>query len=293
MDLLSHTGDLVAFVRVVETGSFSAAARGSGATPSAVSKSVARLEALLGARLFRRSTRRQSLTADGQGLFDQVAPLLRALAGAADDLHADGPLRGCLRASLPSELGRLLIPAIARDFLPAHPQVTLELSLSDRHVDVVGEGYDVVYRVGMPTDSELRARTLAQLPMVLAAAPSLLREPVTTPAQLTALPFAGYLLHGRVAPLVFADGSVLQPRGPIALDTGAGLRAAALQGLGVVHLMRCTVQAELDRGELVDVWPDAPLPRLPLQAMHALGRHVPTRARMFTEFVARQVAGLE
>jgi len=174
MNLLNQTASLVAFVRVVESGSFSAAARMVGMTPSAVSKGIARLEAELGATLFRRSTRQLSLTSEGQAFFERVAPLLRGLEDSADAIRAAGDARGLLRASLPSELGRLLMPSIASDFLAHHETLSLELSLSDRHVDVIREGYDVVFRVGNVQDSDLRARRLALLEMALVASPALL-----------------------------------------------------------------------------------------------------------------------
>lgn len=294
MNLLNQTASLVAFVRVVESGSFSAAARMVGMTPSAVSKGIARLEAELGATLFRRSTRQLSLTGDGQAFFERIAPLLRGLEDSADAIRAAGDARGLLRASLPSELGRLLMPAIAHEFLARHEDLSLELSLSDRHVEVIREGFDVVFRVGIAQDSDLRARQLAKLEMALVASPALLAhagQPGSLDA-LRALPFARYLLHGRVLPIAFEDGSSIQPGGRIALDTGAGLRAAALQGLGVAHLMKCTVQADLDRGDLVEVMPQRRLPALPLQALHAFGGTTPVRVRLFTDFIAQQVGRL-
>jgi DNA-binding transcriptional LysR family regulator len=135
--------------------------------------------------------------------------------------------------------------------------------LADRHVDVIAEGYDVVFRVGTAVESELKMRTLASLEMVLVASPALLHrtgEPRSV-QELRELPFVRYLFAGRTLPLTFRDGTTITPRGRIGLDTGFGLHAAALGGMGVAHLMKCTVQADLDRGDLVQLLRDHPLPR--------------------------------
>jgi DNA-binding transcriptional LysR family regulator len=134
--ILEKTAGLVAFVRTVDSGSFSGAGRFVGSSPSAVSKSVARLERRLGIRLLQRSTRTLSLTAEGAAYYDRVAPLLRAIEDAED--------------------------------------IVLELSVTDRHVDLIREGFDVAIRIGQLADTELTARKLADLPTVPIASPSYL-----------------------------------------------------------------------------------------------------------------------
>lgn len=146
--LLNQSAGLVAFVRAVEAGSFSAAARNAGTTPSAISKAIRRLEGELGAQLLRRSTRTLSLTPDGQAFFNRIAPLLRDIQDSADAVRPTGGARGRLQVSMPGELGRLLMEPITTRFLATHPQLELDLALADRHVDVIGEGYDLVFRVG-------------------------------------------------------------------------------------------------------------------------------------------------
>jgi len=291
MNLINQTPSLVAFVRTVESGSFSAAARLADMTPSAVSKAIGRLEVDLGAKLFRRSTRHLSLTPEGQAFFERVAPLLRGIEDSADAVRPAGDARGVLKVSMPSEIGRLLMAPITTRFLARHDTLELDLSLSDRHVDVIREGYDLVFRVGVAQDSDLVSRTLAQLDMALVASPAFLArhgEPATL-EQLRGLPFVRYLFRSRALPIRFEDGTSIQPRGRIGMDTGAGLRAAALEGMGVAHLMKCTVQSDLDEGNLVQVLPQLRLPSLPLHAMHAFGRLTPARVRLFTDFVAREI----
>ncbi|MEO7051555.1 MAG: LysR family transcriptional regulator [Rhodanobacter sp.] len=292
--LLNQSAGLVAFVRVVEAGSFSSAARNAGSTPSAISKAIQRLESELGTKLFRRSTRTLSLTPDGQAFFDHVAPSLRDIEDSADAIRSTGEARGRLRVSMPSELGRLLMEPITSKFLAMHPQLELDLALSDRHVDVIGEGYDVVFRVGTTVESELKMRTLAQLDMALVASPALLHqtgEPRSI-QELRELPFIRYLLGGRTLPLTFADGATIMPRGRIGLDTGFGLHAAALNGMGVAHLMKCTVQADLDRGDLVQLMRGQRLPSLPLLALHAFGKLTPARVKLLSDFVELEIRRL-
>ncbi|UNK50798.1 LysR family transcriptional regulator [Lysobacter sp. S4-A87] len=292
--LLNQSANLIAFVRVVEAGSFSAAARNAGTTPSAISKSIGRLESELGAKLFRRSTRLLSLTQEGQAFFERIAPLLREIEDSADAIRPASAAQGRLRVSMPSDLGRILMKPLAWVFLPANPELELDMTLLDRHVDVIGEGYDVVFRVGAVADSDLKVRTLAELDMALVASPQLLAR-WGTPTSLDALrelPFVRYLLRGRTLPVTFKDGSVIVPRGQFGLDSGSGLRAAALCGTGVAYLMKCTVQEDIDRGNLVQLMTQQILPRLPLQALHAFGRLAPARVGLLSDFVAAQMQSM-
>ncbi len=293
--LLNKSASLIAFVRAVEAGSFSAAARNAGTTPSAISKSIARLESELNAKLFRRSTRMLSLTPEGQAFFERVAPLLQAIDDCADALRHTGGARGHLRVSMPSDLGRLLMPRISSVFLAEHPEVELDLTLLDHHVDVIREGYDVIFRAGNLSDSDLKSRTLAQLDMALVASPKFLDEWGTphTLEELRALPFVRYQLNGRTLPIIFENGETLVPRGRIGLDSGFGLRAAALGNLGVAYLMKCTVQQELDRGELMQIMPGHRLPSLAIHSLHAFGVLTPIRIKLFADFVQQELYRLE
>jgi DNA-binding transcriptional LysR family regulator len=292
--LLSQSSSLIAFVRVVEAGSFSGAARHLGTTPSAISKGIARLEKQLNVTLFRRSTRTLSLTPDGHLFFERVAPLLRALEDSGDAIRPTGSVRGHLRASMPSELGRLLLPGIGSSFLLEHPDLEVDLNLQDHHVDLITEGYDVIFRVGSLGDSNLRARTLARMAMVLVASPGFLQaqgRPETI-SELRNLPFARYQLGGRTLPIVFASGETLLPKGRIGLDSGFGLRTAALDGMGVAYLMHCIVQQDLEEGRLIRLLPEQALPSLELHAIHGFGVNTPIRVKLFTDFVQKEIQRL-
>lgn len=289
-DMLRETSGLMAFVRTVEAGSFSAAARDLATTPSAVSKSVARLERRVGARLFLRSTRALTLTPDGQSLFERVAPLLRDLDESDDAIGSGDALSGRLRVSMPGELAPLLLPPLFSGFAAGYPDLHLEIGLTDRFVDLIREDYDVALRAGNPKQSDLMVRHLADLPLVIAASPAFVQSQVSPSSaqELAALPFARYSLGGMTQPVRLADGTNFVPRGQVDCDTGNALIQAALAGLGAVYLLRCLVAKELEAGLLVALAPDVALPILPLNAIHAFGRTVPQRVKRFCDFIARE-----
>lgn len=289
---LERTTGLLAFVRTVEAGSFSAAARIAGTTPSAVSKNVERLEQRLGVRLFLRSTRSLSLTVDGAGYYERVAPLLQALEDADEVLGDSGSPRGRLRVSLPGILAPFLVDALTRAFMARYPDIRLEISITDRHVDLVREGYDVALRAGQVTDVDWIVRTLGSLDLVLAASPAYLAragEPRTI-EELGRAAHVRYLLGSQAYPLIFADGTKFLPEGVLDTDSGQAMRIAALNGTGIVQLLRIAVADDLALGQLIEVMPQIPLAPVPIQALHAFGRVPPLRIRLFTDFIAETLA---
>lgn len=291
MRVLDQAPGLVAFASAVEAGSFSAAARTLGSSPSAVSKSVARLEQRFGVRLFQRSTRVLSLTQEGAAYYERIAPLLRALDEAGDVMRPAGTAEGVLRITAPSDLGRILLEPVIGKFLPRHPALKLEMSLADRHVDLIREGRDIAIRAGQVADSDLTARRLADLPLVLVASPGYLARR-GTPGSVDALhshAHVRYMLGGKAFPIRFADGTVLNPAGVFDTDNSVALRIAALGDLGIVQILRLFVQDDIDAGRLVPVLPSQPLPLVTISALHAFGRQAPARARLFIDFLAAEL----
>jgi DNA-binding transcriptional LysR family regulator len=287
-----RTTGLLAFVRTVEAGSFSAAARLAGTTPSAVSKNVERLEKRLGVKLFLRSTRSLSLTVDGTAYYERVAPLLSALDDADEALEGAGRASGLLRVSIPAILGVALVDALTRDFVNRYPEIKLEISISDRHVDLVREGFDVALRTGRVADSDWIVRPMGSLPLALVASPAYL-DRAGQPQSIDELEQAAhirYMLGARAYPIAFANGESLNPAGVFDSDSGQAMRTAALNGLGIAQLLRFAVEADLQAGRLMQVMPDHPLALVPAQALHAFGRFPPLRIRLFTDFVAETLA---
>ncbi|ANH07891.1 LysR family transcriptional regulator [Shinella sp. HZN7] len=293
-NLLDETSGLMAFVRTVEAGSFTAAARDLGSTPSAISKSVARLEKKIGTRLFLRTTRALTLTQDGQVFFERVGPLLRELDASDEAIRSQGTPSGRLRISMPAELAPLLLPRLFGAFAADYPDLHLDVGLTDRFVNLVREDYDVALRAGAPMQDDLIVRRLADLPMAMVCSPAFLEtwgNPETAEA-LADLPFARYAMNGAVQPVRLADGTAFTPRGRIDCDTGAALIHAARSGLGAAYVLRCLVAHELREGALVSVAPDIALPTLPLSVLHAFGRTVPARVKLFCDFMASEAKAL-
>ncbi len=292
-NLLGEASGLMAFVRTVEAGSFSAAARDLETTPSAVSKSVSRLERKIGTRLFLRTTRALTLTQDGQAFFERVAPLLKELDASDEAIASRSAPSGRLRVSMPGEFAPMLLPGLFTRFAAAYPDLHLDIGLTDRFVDLVREDYDVVLRAGAPTQGDLMVRPLAELPMVIVASEPFAKTwGAQASEDLARLPFARYVSNGVVAPVRLADGTSFVPAGRVDCDSGFAMIQAAMSGLGAAYLLRCLVAAELETGALVDLAPHCELPSLPFNALHAYGRTAPLRVRLFCDFVASEAKRL-
>jgi DNA-binding transcriptional LysR family regulator len=293
--ILEKTTGLVAFVRTVDAGSFSAASRLIGSSQSAVSKSVARLERRLGVRLIQRSTRTLSLTAEGTAYYERVAPLLRAIEEAEDVVQVASEAKGLLRVSAPQEFGRLLIATWAPEFLARHPAVKLELNVTDRNVDIIREGYDLAIRMGALRDTELVSRKLADLHWILVASPAYLekRGRPETIEDLRSHSCVRYLTAGRPWPFEFASGESVVPDGQFDTDDSGSIRQAALNAAGIAYQLRMTVTDYLKEGRLVEVLPHLAMPALPAYALHAFGRQLPIRGRLFIDFLVEKLIGLD
>lgn len=292
--ILERTAGLVAFVRTVDAGSFATAARLIGASPSAVSKSVARLEQRLGVRLLQRSTRTLSPTTEGSAYYERVAPHLRAIEEAEDIVQAPRNVRGLLRVTVPTTFGRPLIAAWADSFLERYPDIKLELSVTDRRVDLIRESFDIAVRIGELQDTNLIGRSLGELHYVLAASPKYL-ERRGTPGSIDDLKRHSclrYLLAGRPQPFTFANGTRMVPEGPFDTDDAQYLIEAALEGAGITQFMRLAIEDELAAGRLRIVLPEMPMFTTPVYVLHPFGRQLPLRVRLFIDFLVEAIGSL-
>jgi DNA-binding transcriptional LysR family regulator len=290
--VLEKTAGLVAFVRTVDAGSFAGAARLIGASPSAVSKSVARLEQRLGVRLLQRSTRALSPTAEGAAYYECVATHLRAIEEAEETVQAPGNVRGVLRVTVPTTFGRPLISAWAGSFLDRYPDIKLDLSVTDRRIDLIREGFDIAVRIGEPEDTNLIVRSLGVLSYVLGASPRYL-ERRGVPQSIDDLrqhSCLRYLRLGRPQPFIFADGTRIIPDGPFDTDDAQYLIEAALEGVGIAQFMRLAIEDDLTAGGLHIVLPGIPMFTTPVHLLHPFGRQLPLRARLFIDFLTEALA---
>lgn len=282
---------LLAFSETAKHGGFAAAARELGSTPSTLAKAVARLESQLGLRLFHRTTRQLSLSADGERLFGRCQRVLAEL----EELHneaagASAAPAGTLRIDMPLAYGRMvMLPLLAR-LLQQHGGLQLDARLSDAYVDVVKDGIDVAIRVGELQDSSLVARRFDKQQLVLVAAPVYL-EQHGTPRTLDQLTLHRSILFrmpssGRDRPQQFAikDRVIdVQPAQGLRFSDGEAMVQAAVLGLGLTQVPDYMAAAELAAGRLVQVLPRLRPPPLPIQAVMPGNRLVPARVRLLLD----------
>lgn len=285
--ILEKTAGLLAFVRTVDAGSFAGAARLIGASPSAVSKSVARLEQRLGVRLLQRSTRTLSPTSEGAAYYEQVAAHLRAIEEAEDIVQVPGNVRGVLRVTVPTTFGRPLISAWAGSFLDRYPDIKLDLSVTDRRIDLIREGFDIAVRIGELEDTTLIGRSLGVLHYVLGASPKYLQRRGIPQAvdDLKRHACLRHLLGGRPQPFTFADGTRIVPDGPFDSDDAQSLIEAAVRGVGITQFMRLAIEDDLAASRLSIVLPGIPMFTTPVHVLHPFGRQLPLRVRLFIDFL--------
>ncbi|MGK4475792.1 LysR family transcriptional regulator [Aeromonas molluscorum] len=290
---MDRLGAMEIFVLVVETGSFSAAARRLNLGQPAVSKIVAQLEARLGVRLLLRSTRRLTPTEAGEAYYISAQRALEDIKEAEAQVQASGlGLSGRLRISAPVTFARVhIIPHLDR-LLAAHPQLEIDIVLNDRNVDLIAEGIDVALRLGDLDDSGLVARKLSRCQMKVLATPDYFRTmgKPGTPQEILHHQVVVYSLRqGGGQRWLFrrAEEQVqLTTRGRLTVSAAEGLRAAILAGLGLAITSEWMFAPELARGEVVTVLDDWQLPALDLWAIYPSGRLMSAKARAFVDFVA-------
>ena len=292
-----------AFVAAVETGNFALAAQRLGLTRSAVGKSVARLEARLGTRLFHRTARSQSLTEDGQAYYERCRRALAELEAADAALEA-GRLTpaGRLRISMPELLGRLLVAPLLLELGAQYPALSFDASFNDRRVDLVEEGVDLAIRSGPLDDSTaLAARPMGHQWMGMFASPAYLDahgRPASLEALLAQAPahrFVGYVRDSGRHPWQFRDakGQVVAFTPPSQFDFGCNsLEIAALaaaQGAGIARLPVWLVREALDQGRLVRVFEE---PQAFGYAVHAVWPHaraMPLKTRVLIDLLVERL----
>jgi DNA-binding transcriptional LysR family regulator len=252
---------LAAFCAAYREGSFAGAARVLRLRPAAVSRAVAKLEEQLGVALFRRTTRSLRASAAADRYFEEVSPALEQLARAEQALHAKGPLRGRVRISLPSTWGLFRVMPSLGAFARAHPQVALDVQVSNRVVDFVREGFDLAVRLGPIDGASLVARRLSEAPLGCYASPEYLaaRGVPRTVDELAAHTLLPFVLPraGQVLPWLMAapDREVI-PDGPYRVfDDPLGLVSLARAGVGICQTFRFMAERDVRDGTLVEVLP--------------------------------------
>ena len=288
------------FVRVARAGSFSAAARDLGQTPSAISKQIGRLEDRLGARLFDRTTRRVRLTESGAAFFERCAQIVSEMDEAARAVsQSHGPPRGTLRLNAPVVFARLHVVPILAEFLAAYPEIQIDATFNDRFVDLVEEGVDVAIRIGELADSSLIARRLAPNRRVVCGAPPYFERNgyPERPADLTGhncLVYT-YLASRRDWRLVCATGKhredpeLVRVSGNFEANNAEAIRGALLSGLGLGLLPLWLVGEDLRSGQLVRALPDYHGADSAIYIVYPPGRYLSPKVRCFIDFFAERL----
>ena len=283
--------ELLVFVRVGEVGSFTRAARDMNISQPSVSRIIGELEARLGVKLLLRTTRRLTLTAAGAQLLERARDILAELDNAEDAARGVDSLRGTIRLALPVVFGtREVIPRIP-EFLARHPLLRVELRVSDLYQDLVAEGVDVAIRLGKLPDSTFGARLLTTLQRFVVAAPAYLeaRGAPRNPADLASHDcIFGSTGFGRESWVFKRRNTVISVdvTGRIRTDSGPGLYACAMAGLGIAQASEAMCGAELRSGALIALLKDYALEPVEVHAVFPGGARLSTKVRAFTDHLA-------
>jgi DNA-binding transcriptional LysR family regulator len=286
--------NLQAFVRVAELSSFTQAAQALGLPKASVSTAVQRLESQLGTRLLHRTTRRVQMTQDGQAFYERCRDLLADVEELQTMfLPSPAALRGRLRVDMPIGIARNIVLPRLPQFLRTHPQLEVELSSTDRRVDLVREGFDCVVRVGALSDSSLVARPLGRYALVNCVSPAYVAA-FGIPRSLEELP-RHRLVHyqpvlGPKSPgfeYVDADGAtrfVAMP-GELTVNNSEAYLHACLAGLGIIQAPEPAMRPLIERLQLVEVLPRHRAAPMPVSLLYAHRRNLPKRVQVFMQWV--------
>ncbi|KPA53277.1 LysR family transcriptional regulator [Photobacterium leiognathi subsp. mandapamensis] len=284
-----------AFVRVVQTGSFSATGRELNTTQTTISKRIAALETSLGVKLLKRSSRDHSLTPAGSRYFESCLRILAQVEETEASLHDDvQQLAGHIRIAVPVAFGRILLTPLLPTFFAQYPNISVELLVSDRHVDLIAEGVDLAIRARKLEDSNLVARHLMDNPLKLYASKSYIdkSEPILIPANLAK---HQCLLYSRLSAqqtwTLTGNGQshAVAVSGALKCDDGDVLLEATLCGLGVGIFPPWMASQGLAQGKLVEVLPEYQEQTLPMYAVYPKDVYIPYRIQCFIDFLKQHL----
>jgi DNA-binding transcriptional LysR family regulator len=291
--------DLQTFVAVAHSGSFAGAARRLALSPAMVGRRIQALEERYGAKLIERTTRSLRLTGLGLQFLAKAEQIIEATEELGELTRPEAvQLSGRIRLTAPTTLGIKRLPQIIAQMAERHPDVTFEMNLSDRRVDLISEGFDLAVRIGNLRPSSMIARRIGTYRFVCCAAPSYL-ERHGTPATPDELVNARCVLNLNLTPrnrwpFQDAEGTLftVEVGGGIEIDSGEAQRAAALAGAGILYSPVDLVEDDLRNGTLVRVLADWPTMTLPIHTVHPSRRLLPRRVSMLVEAFAEGLRGL-
>ncbi|MDB6144392.1 MAG: hypothetical protein JWP80_3436 [Pseudomonas sp.] len=280
------------FVRVADTGSFSKTALAAGVSQPTVSKQIAALEERLGAQLLRRTSRGLSLTSAGQDYYESAVRLLDDVAVAESRIgHGQIAPSGLVRVAMSPGIGRFYVIPRLPEFFARYPDVSIDLDISERHVNLIEDGIDVALRIGNLSDSSLMARRIGGVEYGTVASPAYLEAhgTPTVPSDLEQHQAVAYIFRG--APKVWEfkgpEGSqTVVPKARVRSNDAEHLRASVLAGLGIAHNLTWLFAQDIARGTVIRVLQDYVPPPFPISLVWPGGRRVTGRVKVFIDFLA-------
>lgn len=289
---MEQISDVAVFVRVVEEGSFTAAAASLHLSKGAVSKFVSRLESGLGARLLNRTTRSLSLTEAGSDFYARASRALAELGEAAEEAreYAGSP-RGRLRVAAPPFYASDILARHLCDFNRRFPDITIELLLDNQLIDLIEKRVDVAVRMSAPEDSSLVMRKIADIPVITCASPEYIDRHgrPQTPRDLSRHACLIYTVSPRPRQWSFIDDNgepySVSVHGPFELNDDHTLCRLALDGVGIISMPRLFVADAIQAGRLVQLWPDEFSGHVTFAALYPSRSGLPAKARAFIDFV--------
>jgi len=290
--------DMKIFVATVDAGGFTPASARLGLSKQFVSRRVSALEERLGVRLLLRTTRRLSVTDLGRSYYERAVKIVEDVADAEGLVsNLGGPPRGVLRISAPMSFGTLHLGPVVGRFLAAHPHMRLEVSLNDRMVDIVGEGFDMALRIGVLPDSSLVARAIGRTRMVVCGSPAYF-EAHGTPEVPDDLCRHDCLLYGHTRSVdwgFMVDGRLqhVSLTGRLLANNGEMALASASQGMGIVMLPRFILGDSLERGALVPVLAEFTPPPITIYAVYPHHRQSSRAIQVFVDALKSAFEGEE
>ena len=284
-----------AFIRVVQTGSFTAVAREQQTTQATISKKVAALENKIGAKLLTRSSRENSLTHVGAEYYEKCVIILAELDEADSNARSEmATPQGILRISAPVPFGDTMLAPIVKEFVGLYPKIKVEINFSNEHLSLIGSGIDLAIRASELEDSSLVARKLFDNHMLMVASPEYLAQRGTpkSPAELSHHDCIVYSLFKSNNIWHFTKGQeklAVAVTGTIVSDSGSYNMVSALAGLGITPLPIWMVKDHLATGKLIQILKQYPADNIPFNVVYPQSRYVPLKVRRFVELLKKRL----
>ena len=293
---LDSLTDIAVFVQVVDSGSFTAAADRLGISKSVVSKYVTRLENQLGARLLNRTTRRLSLTEVGRVFYERSRKGLADIEDAQSEVsRMQSEPRGTLRLNAPMSFGILHVAPGLPEFLKLYPDVTVDMNLDDRKVDVIEEGFDISVRISELPDSSLVAKRLGPCRHTIVAAPEYLERCGTprTPEELRDHNIISYRYQESALAWHLqtpdSKSTAVTVSGSLMMNNSLALRAALLEGVGIARTPTFVVGKDIREGRLIPILRDYEILEVTIFLVYPQRRHLSPKVRAFVDFMAKRI----